>query len=293
MNWTHISAMWMYGIFLFLLFSAMASVYDFNSDEDGDLEFEGFTSRDLPLQRHFQNDAASDVSSVETADLTSLPDEDGSDLDVSSGSGGNSQSLQDLDVEDIDVEWSSKDFELVQRHYFVQQSGPHLPPGFDKKSSPLEYVQLFFLDSLVQEITEHTNAYALHSIRKKRQTKPGFQDRLWPEDGSANVTTEEMRAYLGLLILFGVSPRPQYKDYWSSDVFIGNEGVKSVMSLRRFEKITQYFHVSDREREPVRGSPDYDRLYKIKPVMTVVEGNCKALYAANEHQAIDEDMIAY
>ena len=102
-----------------------------------------------------------------------------------------------------------------------------------------------------------------------------------------------MRAYLGLLVLFGVSPRPQYRDYWSTDVYIGNPGVKDVMMLKRFEKITQYLHVSNRDHEPGRNSPEYDKLYKIRPVMKIVELNCKNLYSPNEHQAIDEGMIGY
>ena len=102
-----------------------------------------------------------------------------------------------------------------------------------------------------------------------------------------------MRAYLGLLVLFGVSPRPQYKDYWSTNIYIGNEGVKEVMSLKRFEKISQYFHVSDRESEPARGSPQYDKLFKIRPVMNIVEQQSVELYKPREHQAIDEGMIGY
>ena len=51
--------------------------------------------------------------------------------------------------------------------------------------------------------------------------------------------------YLGLLILFGLSPSAQTRDYWSSDPFLGNNYVKKIMTEKRFEKIMQYFHCSD------------------------------------------------
>jgi hypothetical protein len=65
------------------------------------------------------------------------------------------------------------------------------------------------------------------------------------------------------------------------------------MTLRRFEKINQYFHVSDRDSEPERESAQYDKLFKIRPVMTIVEQNCKDFYSPNENQAIDEGMVGY
>jgi hypothetical protein len=35
----------------------------------------------------------------------------------------------------------------------------------------------------------------------------------------------------------GINELPRYKDYWSKDRFIGNEGIKSVMTVKRYEKI--------------------------------------------------------
>ena len=35
-------------------------------------------------------------------------------------------------------------------------------------------------------------------------------------------------------------PKCGYKDYWSSDPFLCNEGIKSIMTRSRYEKIVQY-----------------------------------------------------
>lgn len=274
----------------------MANVYDFvASDEDSDEGgFQGFSPRDVPNDTEGGDDNVdSDTSSVRTADLSDQSE--GSDIDVPTDSDSDDGSIGDdnFDVDTVQVDFSADNFQLVQRHYFTQPSGPHLPQDFDTASSPLGYFYLLFPRELIEEITRWTNSYAQFCILAKRAKKRNWEDKQWPLDGTADVTFEEMRAYLGLDVLFGVCPRPQYKDYWSSDIYVGNPGVKAVMNLKRYEKITQYFHVSERKDEPPVGSPDYDKLYKVRHVMNVVGSNCKDRYKPREHQAIDEGMVAY
>lgn len=54
-----------------------------------------------------------------------------------------------------------------------------------------------------------------------------------------------MWAYLGINIVMGINEMPTYKDYWSKNLFLGNEWIKSVMTVKRYEKLTEYFYVSD------------------------------------------------
>ncbi|XP_062583062.1 piggyBac transposable element-derived protein 4-like [Saccostrea cucullata] len=102
-----------------------------------------------------------------------------------------------------------------------------------------------------------------------------------------------MKAYLGLNILMGINQLPSYKDYWSKDVYLGNEGVKSVMTLRRYEKITEYFHISDRASEPARGSRNFDKLFKVREVLTMTKRKFIENYKPNKSMAIDEAMIKW
>ena len=68
----------------------------------------------------------------------------------------------------------------------------------------------------------------------------------------------------------GLNPLPQYKLYQHKIDFTGNSGVKKTMTCRRFQKLTQYLHVSDRANEPAPNSADYDQLYNIHPVLNMV-----------------------
>lgn len=78
----------------------------------------------------------------------------------------------------------------------------------------------------------------------------------------------EMRAFLGINILLGIQQQPCLEMYWSSDPFYANAGVQRTMKCNRFQKLVQYFHVSDREAEPERGIDGYDVLYKVCGITT-------------------------
>ncbi|XP_069109953.1 piggyBac transposable element-derived protein 4-like [Argopecten irradians] len=53
----------------------------------------------------------------------------------------------------------------------------------------------------------------------------------------------ESKAFVGLNILMGIQNMPETDMNWSNDDYLGNAGVKNVMSCNRFQKLTQFFHV--------------------------------------------------
>ena len=58
----------------------------------------------------------------------------------------------------------------------------------------------------------------------------------------------------------GITKLPQVALYWSSDDFLGNQGIKRVMTKNTFEEITCYLHFNDSRIEPARGTPGFIRL---------------------------------
>jgi hypothetical protein len=71
------------------------------------------------------------------------------------------------------------------------------------------------------DLGQHTNNCAKWKIEQK-----GSEERVWYG------VTENERAYFGIHIFMGIDALPRYKDYWSKDRVIGNEGIKSVMTER-------------------------------------------------------------
>ena len=63
------------------------------------------------------------------------------------------------------------------------------------------------------------------------------------------------------------------------------------MICRTYQKLTQYLHVSDRANEPAQNSAYYDKLYKIHPVLKMVQDSFAESYKPGHNQTIDEGMI--
>ena len=62
---------------------------------------------------------------------------------------------------------------------------------------------LFFDDNLVGLIVDETNRYAQQSLVGT--------DKVWETNG------DEIRAYMGFMILMGINKLPEIRDYWSVD----------------------------------------------------------------------------
>ena len=104
-------------------------------------------------------------------------------------------------------------------------------------------------------------------------------------------TVPELKAYLGILIILGINPVKQHQMAFSTDPFLGNEGIRKTMTLKRFEKIAQYFHISDCTKEPGQNDDNYDPLYKVKPIITALSTHFLQYCGSGGTCAIDESMI--
>ena len=197
------------------------------------------------------------------------------------------------DPEDLPPDWQTEHFRDFHVPPFRgQQPGPRLPDDFNVETAkPIDYFQLFFSDELLNSIVQHTNSYAVWAIQQKRLVRPQYKDPHWRTSGEDNVTLEELKAFLGLLLIFGLNPVRQYQNAFSPCPFLGNQGVRNTMSLKRFEKLCQYFHISDRVSEPHKGTSNYDPLYKVRHVMETLLELFPKFNAFAEEQCIDESMI--
>ena len=66
-----------------------------------------------------------------------------------------------------------------------------------------------------------------------------------------------------------------------------------VMSSRnRFNKLNQYFHLHNNTNAVPMGQPEYDPLFKVRPLLDTVLCNSKA-HATMDNISIDEAMIKF
>ena len=78
---------------------------------------------------------------------------------------------------------------------------------------------------------------------------------------------------------------------FSADPFLGNEGIQKTMTLKRFEKISQYLHVSDHAKEPGQNEEGYDPVYKVKSIITHLNKTFMNYCGRGGNCAINESMI--
>lgn len=223
--------------------------------------------------------ASDSESESEFGGFTDIESDSDSDISISSVS---SNDDTEIDISDYTPLWTKK-FEDFHVPSFYRECGPVLPQDFDTETAKaIDYFQLFLSAELWDMVTKFTNEFAANKIAQKKRTDPTYSDKLW-----VDVTAEEIKAYTGLCILMGVNPIPQYRMYWSKDMYIGNKGIQSVMSSRCYEKITQYLHVSTHDL-PQRGEPGFDKLGKIRKFMQVISDKFLQLYKPERNQTIDE-----
>ena len=115
----------------------------------------------------------------------------------------------------IITEWASQATPVVVTPW-SEQAGPRVPLPHD----PLSLFSLFFDDSLVGLIVEETNRYAEECLRGT--------NKQW------STNAEEVRAYMGFLILMGINHLPEIRDYWSTDNSLRYSAIADRMTgLRR------------------------------------------------------------
>lgn len=102
--------------------------------------------------------------------------------------------------------------------------------------------------------------------------------------------------FLSVVLFLGLVRVHSRTDYWRRDWPYQFLFPKSAMSRDRFEAIFWSLHLSDveedEENERKRGTPQFDRLFKIKPLYGEVVNACHTLFQPYQEICIDERMVA-
>ena len=147
---------------------------------------------------------------------------------------------------------------------------------------------MYFSDDVFENIVTNTKKFVQFSVNQKHLTQPDFVEK-YLTDTNLN----EMKAYFGLAIMFGVLGQNRYKNYWSSNQFLGNKSVQNVMTLRRYQKLSEYLHISERELEKPDGHPEYDELVKVQWLLNHVLEMFPKYKHPECHQTIEKGMVKF
>ena len=162
-----------------------------------------------------------------------------------------------------------------------------LPPTFPITSShPFDYFALFFTHELFETITTNTNRYA--AIQRIHASKEGMRE--W-----TNLLVDELYVFIGAIIYMGIHEEPDASMYWNTDF---NKGplytIPSYMSLRRYQQIKRYCHISCHQSDQSAGYhlPSNKRWwYKLEPLASSLQASFQQYYAPSSEVSIDELMV--
>ena len=109
----------------------------------------------------------------------------------------------------------------------------------------------------------------------------------------APITKEELLAFIGHNIAMGVVSLPSIHDYWSTDIIRSHPWFRSVMSRDRFCQILRYVHVADNSKALSCDDLNYDKLWKVRPMMNYLISRC-SVYMDNLYSGTElfKDLLA-
>lgn len=132
-------------------------------------------------------------------------------------------------------------------------------------------------DTIISHMVHQSNLYA---------------QQLHRAEHFVHITLPELKAFFGILIFMGIHPLPSMKLYWSQDQNFHVERIARIMPLKRFLFILRQLHINDNTQIPAKGTDQFDKLYKLRPLIDHLQNSFRSNYTPSRNLAINESMVA-
>ena len=147
----------------------------------------------------------------------------------------------------------------------------------------LDLFSLYFTNEVWELLVRETNRYASTVVGTTPNSRP------WND-----TTVPEIKAFIGMLLLFGVLKLPRLELYWSKNYLeLETPGISEIMPRIRFEQLFRCFHIANNEDHIPFGQPGHDKLFKVRPLLDTFLPKFMAHYNIHQECSIDEAMIPF
>ncbi|BFZ22082.1 hypothetical protein BsWGS_25121 [Bradybaena similaris] len=102
-----------------------------------------------------------------------------------------------------------------------------------------------------------------------------------------------MRVFIGVLLLMGLTRQSSFNLYWTTDRFLEMLGFREIISRDRFLSILSVFHVVDNSKQKPRDHPEYDKSFKIRPLLNMLLPLWQKYFHLQKEISVDESMIPF
>ena len=148
-------------------------------------------------------------------------------------------------------------------------------------TSSQAFFDLFFTAEVWNLLVTQTNLYA-------NQKRGATEKSAWYP-----VTVDEMKGWVAIYLCMGIINKPNLPSYWSTDPIMSTPFFGSTMSRTRFLQILRYLHFVDNSLAPGPDSPNFNKLYKIQPLLDLIIPRFRAVYKPERQLAVDETLIKF
>jgi len=179
------------------------------------------------------------------------------------------------------IAWKNEEPQSYTQEY-TQTPGP-TSLDVTGDSTPLELFCRFFSEDVWDLMKEETNRYANVCITDDPS------GRAW-----SDTTIEELKAFVGMLILMGIVRLPRLELYWSTNFpLISTRGISNVMPKTKFEQLFRFFHLNDNSKQVPYGQDGHDKLFKVRKLLDLLCPLFEAEFQMHQSCTIDEAMIPF
>ena len=181
----------------------------------------------------------------------------------------------------VDVSWTDQTKDVKIEHRFTPK--PTVNQTLPPTATPMDFLDLFVPDLFFETLSEQTNKYATqkHEAAEKN-------DKYWTE-----TTPDEMKIFLYIQYMFGIHHLPEADMYWSLDPLLRVPAIADIMGKSRYQKINQYFHIKDNTEALPKTDPNYDPLFKVRPLLDLVKEKSHTHYNPGQEISIHKAMIKF
>jgi len=117
--------------------------------------------------------------------------------------------------------------------------------------TPLKIFLKLFPEDLFELIVFQTNLYATQQNKPYKPT-----------------SVEEIKIFFEINMVMAMKKLPSYRDYWSSSSDLHDHFVAPLMQINRFGWLLGHLHLNDNSVQPKKGDINYDKLFKIRPLLS-------------------------
>ena len=144
-------------------------------------------------------------------------------------------------------------------------------------SPPIDFFHQVFQSQLLDHLCEQTNIYA--------QQK---NVRDW-----VDTTPQEMNAFIGFVLGTAIHRLPRLDNYWSSHWVLRVPDFAKIFTRKRFWQLWSNLHLNDNTKAPSRDEPNYDKLFKIRPMLDMLQHSFRNAHHPSQQVSVDEAMVRF